>query len=145
MKNLKSLIMFVVLAAFVYACQPGTKKEPAPDKPITTISTSSSNPLDTIPLDTFKNWVKTWKKNQSGYIDSLGIKYFNMPLIDLNDIVNENADSARLYMGLETLSPEHYAAHIMIVGMVNGSPDLSMIADYTDTCPPWCDTVPSFH
>lgn len=138
--------MIFAMLAFVYACQPETKKKNTSSKKDTPIiSVSSSNPLDTIPKDTFKRWVKTWKQNDKYYIDSLGIKYFNMPLVDLTDIVNENADSARLYIGLETLTNGTFNAHLMIVGMVNGSPDLDLIADYSDTCPPWCDTVPSFY
>jgi len=141
MKNLNAFLLFFVLVAFFIACDSKTKKKVV-EKPTTLIS-ESTDTLDLISKATFKKWVKSWKNNDTGYIDTIGMTYFNVPLIDLEDILNEDADSARVYLGLETLSPGHYAPHIMFVGIKDGTPDLDIIADYTRICPPWCDTLPS--
>ena len=136
MKNLNAFLLFVVMIAFFIACDSKTKKtvEEEPSTPKTT-----TDSLDLISRSQFNQWVKGWRDNDSAYIDTSRMTYFNVPIVDFEDMLGESADSVRAYIGLESLGSDNYAPHIMFVGMVNGSPNFDIIADYSHTCPPWCD------
>ncbi|MBT8232513.1 MAG: hypothetical protein HKO66_04535 [Saprospiraceae bacterium] len=132
MKNLKPLLLIFSFVGFIWACEPGDAKPKDEGNASTAL-------LDTISKQQFRTWVKNWAQNDSGYIDTSAMTYFNMPIVDLQEMLGSQADSVRLYIGLEELSTDHYDPHIMMVGMVNGSQNMNLILDYTRTCPPYCD------
>lgn len=138
MKTIKFIIVASILASLLFACnQKPDVIDKADDliKTIGKVDPPTSKP-ELISKDTFYAWKARWNNNFRKYMANDSMNYFNMPLVDLKDILKESpVDSARFYMGMDTLKHPH----LMLVGTHNGIPNLTVIADYTRVCPPFCD------
>lgn len=100
---------------------------------------------DTISVDTAFAWAKRWETLISSTNMPL-IQGFTLPIIDLSQVVQAGADSARFYLGRE-VSGEY---KLMLVGvndkgqdMVNDSPTtpLYRVYDLSKPCPPDCGST----
>ncbi len=132
MKTIKFIIVAFILASLLFAC---TQKSGGNEGPVPEETPPTPHP-ELISKDTFNAWTTRWNNNFRAYMENDSLHYFNMPLVDLKDILKESpVDSARYYMGMDAkLHP-----HLMLVGTYQGQPNFSVIADYTEVCPPFCD------
>ena len=95
--------------------------------------------MDTITYAEFTNWRENWSADAANYMAADSLVYFDMAIVDLQEVINSGADSARFYIGLEALDKENYYPHLMMVGVdSNGTENLNLILDYTKACPPNC-------
>ena len=99
---------------------------------------------DTISEATFNTWVADWASNGVGYIDTAGLDYFTMPLVDITEFENnKNSDvkAARFVLGLDMTKME---PHIMLVGVDDEGKNIldptrgQYIYDVTKPCPRLC-------
>lgn len=109
------------------------------------VSVTGKAPQDTISVDTFEVWVKNWKEHGKEWVDSNGLEYFNMPLVDLEELYGETGvDSSRFYLGLE-MKNGNYMPKLVLVGVDSTGKIMTKTAqgqylfDYTKACPPYCD------
>ena len=147
MKTIKFIILAVIFSSLIFACnqESSSKKESKNN----TVKAMKPDPTqDLISKDTFDVWVERWNMEYKEYMNNDSLHYFDMPLIDLRDILNDTtATEARFYMGMgmDTVNisgKETILAlpHLMLVGVnKNGVPNFNVIADYTKTCPPFCN------
>lgn len=137
------MLLFVV---FFFACQQpaseGTQSDAGTELEENEIDDDDDDYIltseDTISRDTFNTWKSRWASLHTPYMDSTTIRYFDVPLLDLEDVLNEGADGSRFFMGLEQTGTGAYLPHLMIVGTNSGAPDYSLILDYSAACPPLC-------
>lgn len=94
-------------------------------------------PENTISLATFNSWISGWESHW----DKKYIKYFTMPLSNIQSILNTNGVVAsRFYIGY---SEEDSEAHLILVGV--DSQGFSMVGantniyNYSNSCPPICN------
>ncbi len=105
---------------------------------------------NTISLDTAKKWTKKWRQKESTYNKYHECKAFNIPKIDLQEVLAEKGvASIRAYLGVD----ENNVEKLMIVGvdekgkdMITTSDDLALkgnqngdIFDFIEPCPVSCD------
>ncbi|MGJ8743480.1 hypothetical protein [Polaribacter sp.] len=116
---------------------------------------------NTITLKTAKKWAKRWRKKESNYNSYNKLNAFNIPKIDLIEVLQEDGvASIRAYLGVEKFvnkdtGEKIYQEKLMIVGVdVHGKDMLSVdrsgkaliagngseIYDFTNPCPDSCDT-----
>jgi len=128
MKIFKVLFLFSILASALFSCNEG-KEDPKEPSFVLTKSRLLSPKQ-------FNEWKTRWDSTYQNYMANNEMKYFNMPLADLSDILDEGAkvDSARFYMGM---NPDTIP-HLMLVGTLAGVPNFSIIADLTTVCPTNC-------
>lgn len=135
MKTIKFIIAAVILSGLMFACnqKPNEIKVPEPIVKTLTQMNSGNNLMS---KDSFNVWKGRWNTGFRGYMANDSLFYFDMPLADLRDILNEsNADTARFYLGMDSIN----LPHLMLVGVdEKGTPDFNIIADYTKVCPPYC-------
>ncbi len=100
---------------------------------------------DTISVDTAFAWAKRWESIITGANMPL-IQGYTLPIIDLKQVIDAGADSARFYLGQEA-SGEY---KLMLVGvndlgqdMVNTNPKtpLDRVYDLSTPCPPDCGSL----
>lgn len=116
---------------------------------------------NTVTLATAKKWIKEWRDQESTYNKYHSLKAFNIPLIDLQQVIEEKGvTSVRAYIGVakyenhDTKPPEiMYQEKLLIVGVdkdgkdmikavdpnVLGDGEEDDIYDFTDPCPNLCD------
>jgi len=139
MKTIKFIIVASILASLMYACnqKPSEIKEAADNALETMTKQKPPTPKpDTISKDTFDVWKKRWDDDFRNYMANDSLHYFDMPLVDLREILHESpVDKARFYMGMD----HKIRPHLMLVGLYKGVPNFDIIADYTEVCPPFCD------
>ena len=113
---------------------------------------------NTITLKTAKKWAKRWRKLESSYNKYHKLNAFNIPKIDLTEVLQEDGvASVRAYLGVEKFvnkdtKEKVYKEKLMIVGV--NAEDKDMIAnlkegalaaeagdiyDFTEACPDLCD------
>lgn len=97
---------------------------------------------DAIPVDTFNTWVQNWKDHGKTWLDTSTLIAFNMPKVDLTEVLGETPDSTRFYLGLEAQG-SGYKAKMMLVGVKAGQDMIDAqkgeyIYDYSKACPPYC-------
>ena len=106
---------------------------------------------NTISLDTAKKWTKKWRQKESKYNKYHECKAFNIPKIDLQEVLAEKGvASIRAYLGVDDNNVEK----LMIVGvdengkdMISTTKDSSLksvqddggIYDFVKPCPVICD------
>lgn len=93
---------------------------------------------DTISEATFIEWTTNWDSLGGAFSDTLLVKYFDMPIIDLEETIGENPAEARYYMGLENLGGGHYEAHLILTGINSLGNVIGSYFDVTKPCPPLC-------
>lgn len=116
---------------------------------------------NTITLKTAKKWIKEWRDTESTYNKYHRLKAFNIPLIDLQEVMaEEGVASIRAYIGVakfenhDTKPPEIiYQEKLLIVGVDKNGKDMIKtvdpsglgdeneddIYDFVDPCPDMCD------
>jgi len=138
MNTIKFIFAVAILTSLMYACKETSNGIEKIDNAIKTVveeDPPTPDP-DTISKDTFDVWKARWNDNFREYMANDSLNYFNMPLVDLKDILKESpVDSARFYMGMD----DKKLPHLMLVGTNQGVPNFDVIADYTEVCPPLCD------
>lgn len=102
---------------------------------------------NTISLQTAQTWAKKWRKEEGTYNSHHELRAFLIPKEDLTELLAENADAVRAYIGVD----ENDVEKLMIVGtkfnsetevyedMVPGGELGGNIYDFTKPCPPNCD------
>lgn len=107
--------------------------------------------VNAIPLPTAKKWANRWSKKEGSYNNHHKVKAFLIPKADLLEVLSEEVDAVRAYIGIDDnnteklmivgtkLNPVTGVYEDMItVGVGNGSaPD--DIYDFTSPCPSVCD------
>ena len=133
MKTIKLILVASILASLLYACDQKPTGIKGPDK---TKAENPPNPkADLISKDSFDVWKMRWNDNFRAYMAKDSMHYFDMPLVDLRQILNESpVDDARFYLGMDSKE----LPHLMLVGVDKGKPNFNIIADYTRICPPLC-------
>lgn len=113
---------------------------------------------NTISLDTAKKWAKRWRNMESSYNKYHELKAFNIPKIDLIEVLQEKGvASVRAYLGVEMFENEEtgskiYKEKLMFVGVDSKGKDMistigsdvsdpagNDIYDFTESCPDLCD------
>lgn len=110
---------------------------------------------NTISLKTAKRWTKRWRKMEDNYNAHQNCRAFNIPLIDLKEVINEGAVSVRGYLGVHKHKIDSeivFEEKLIIVGVdANGKDMISSkdgevldaesgdIYDATTPCPDVCD------
>lgn len=116
---------------------------------------------NTVTLETAKKWIAEWRDQESTYNKYHRLKAFNIPLIDLQEVIEEKGvSSVRAYIGVakyenhDTNPPEiRYEEKLLIVGVDKNGKDMIKavdpntlgdgeeddIYDFTRPCPTLCD------
>ncbi|MEE9407024.1 MAG: hypothetical protein V3V28_02995 [Polaribacter sp.] len=109
-----------------------------------------NNNVNAIPLTTAQNWVKRWRDEESSYNTHNECFAFNIPLIDLQEVINEKGvASIRGYLGVD----ENNVEKLLIVGVNAQGKDMITIPksdlraigdggdiyDFSEPCPSVCD------
>jgi len=116
---------------------------------------------NTVSLETAKKWIAEWRDLESSYNKYNRLKAFNIPLIDLQEVIKEKGvNSVRAYIGVakfenhDTNPPEIlYEEKLLFVGVDEnnkdmitvvdpselGDPEEDDIYDFTEPCPDLCD------
>lgn len=113
------------------------------------------NPRNTISLKIAKDWAKRWRKLESSYNNYNDCRAFNIPLKDLQEVIDEGAASVRAYIGVEKTMVDGekvYIEKLMMVGvdkngkdMISSKDGLTLdeeggdIYDFSEPCPNVCD------
>lgn len=153
-KTTVSGLFSLFLVAIILSCS----DEPSPINPVVKSNNDSANHLsikDTISNKKFQNWKQNWATNGTSFLPSNGgIEYFDMPLIDLKELLLEveglgynkknMPDNARFYMGLrmDTIPNQ---AHLILVGIDKNGNNLlnnslgQFAYDLSKPCPKYCN------
>lgn len=122
-----------VLMSF-FACAPAAEES----KPKTEITSNVGVDADTISQAQFDAWTMAWDSLGSNYSDTALVMYYNMPIVDLAAVLGERAKGVRFYQGLEEVSPGHWMAHLIAVGLDEKKAIIPQYYDYSTPCPPSC-------
>jgi hypothetical protein len=148
MMTSKRLLLLSIIAMFLWAaigCEPVV----APEQTGTAAAQSAETAQhihDTISVDTFNLWREQWSMHGASWLDTASLEAFNMPLIDLEELLGEAgvADS-RYYLGLKQLAGSGYEAKLMLVGVDSLGRDMinydrgEYVYDLSSPCPPTCN------
>jgi hypothetical protein len=111
---------------------------------------------NSISLKTAKEWAKRWRNKESSYNKHHDCRAFNIPLIDLQEVIKEEGvASVRAYIGVDKKTIEGivvFEEKLMIVGVDKNGKDMissedgetldaesNDIFDFTKACPSLCD------
>lgn len=107
-----------------------------------------SERVNTIDLETAQKWAKKWRKVEGSYNAHHELFAFLIPKEDLTQLLAENIDAVRAYLGVDDNDVEK----LMLVGTkynpvtdiyVDMTPDKAVdsgyIYDFTRPCPTFCD------
>lgn len=130
MKNL----MMILWAAILISCN----QEKTPSLTSTTSEPAVNNYQDTISEQTFLAWTSNWSSFGLAYCDTAMVKYYDMPVIDLAEVLGEQPAGARFYNGLEDLGNQKYIAHLILAATDQDGKDKGPYFDITQPCPPLC-------
>ena len=119
------------------------------------------NKQNTISLEIAKDWATRWRKKESSYNKYHECRAFNIPKIDLQEVLAEDGvASVRAYIGVEKIPNPNggkptYEEKLMIVGVnaqgkdmitvpgpngeLIGDPEGGNIYDFSKPCPTYCD------
>jgi hypothetical protein len=146
--NNKYPLMYVValvIAATLISCS-GEKKEMAPEA-VQEVVKSAVSPIlkleDTISTEKFNKWVAEWAKDGKKFSDTSLIQYFDLPLVDLQQVLGENAVSSRFFLGLEKKAKDgkgkdNYEPHLLLAGVDAEGKVIDIYYDVSSPCPPIC-------
>lgn len=137
------LILFCMIM-LIYACNQGGQSAEKSSLHSEEESILRSSTMDTISLDTFKVWSANWKNHGASWLASDSLYAFNLPDIDLTEVLGERPDSVRYYIGLESSGNGGYNAKLMLVGVKAGKDMINYtkgqyVYDVSTTCPPFCN------
>jgi hypothetical protein len=108
--------------------------------------------VNAIPLKTAQKWAKRWSKREGNYNKHHELHAFLIPKIDLLEVLREDVDAVRAYIGINDEGVEKLMivgtkldpvtgiyVDMITVGVENmtGQPD--DIYDFTQPCPTACD------
>ncbi len=93
---------------------------------------------DTISPEQFRLWTNNWDSLGRYYSDTSLVKYYKMPILDLKEVLAENAASALYYQGLEPLGNNKYQAHLILCGVDSKGMIINRYFDVSLPCPPTC-------
>jgi hypothetical protein len=116
MKHFLNFTLTLFSAALILQACDSKKSEAAeaPKAEMEVKATTTDALQDTIPNDTFSTWALRWQTNQKTWMQSNSINYFNMPKVDLTELVAQSGvDSTRFYIGLNAQN----VIHLMAVGV----------------------------
>jgi hypothetical protein len=113
---------------------------------------------NTIPLKEAQDWAKRWTSVESEYNRHHELHAFLIPTIDLQEVLCENPDAIRAYIGVEKTADGQFIEKLMIVGtrfntktgiyedLITNPGSTSLddglegdIYDFTQPCPTTCD------
>jgi hypothetical protein len=120
---------------------------------------TKSKKKNTISLKTAKKWAKEWRDDEASYNKYFECKAFNIPKIDLIEVLAEDGvESVRAYLGVEKTPVKGgqpiFAEKLMIVGVDKNGKDMISVSkdnsevldsedgdiyDFTSSCPDLCD------
>ncbi len=144
--TLKALLLGLVILTLLSSCKQissgktekeKTENETHMEKVMTLAAT------DTISVAKFNSWVGAWISNGREYTDSVLLRYFTMPLVDLTQVLGETPSSSRFYFGLDTTGSSP-VPHLLLVGVDSLGKDMidpnknQFIYDVTRPCPAFC-------
>lgn len=117
--------------------------------------------VNTIPLKEAQDWANRWKAKEGEYNKHHELHAFLIPKIDLVEVLNENVDAVRAYIGVEKVEENGlvtFVEKLMIVGtkydektgvyvdmITDGVTNnkigstADFIYDFTAPCPSACD------
>ena len=110
----------------------------------------------TIPLKIAIKWTECWRKVQGTFNKHHEIRAFLIPMDDLKAIMKEpGVANVRAYLGVDEADPEKPIEKLLLVGVrkdgtdiiyrkpVHGDGDVidDGIFDFTEPCPPECDST----
>jgi len=101
-------------------------------------------PINTVSVEKFREWTQSWERYGKVYEQENLILYYNMPIVDLEQVIAEGAVSSRFYMGLDTTKTP-YRAHLLLVGVDVLGKDMldetkkQYVYDLSTPCPPACN------
>ena len=109
-------------------------------------------PISSIPLKTAQKWSKRWFKQEEDYNKHHELHAFLIPKIDLLEVLREDVDAVRAYIGINDKSVEKLMivgtkydpgtkiyVDMITVGVGNATAQQDDIYDFTSPCPPDCD------
>lgn len=101
-------------------------------------NTSNPTPRDTISQATFDQWTTLWDSLGTAYSDTSLVRYYDFPIIDMEEFLGTNAKKAFFYQGLEPLGPGKYEAHLILTGKDGSGASIGKFYDISRPCPPNC-------
>lgn len=129
------VLLAIGLVFAIVACTP--KPENATPKPA--VTSEPGIDADTITQAQFEQWTSAWDSLGVNYSDTALVAYYTMPVVDLAALLGERAKGVRFYQGLEPLSPGHWVAHLIAVGLDEKKVIIPKYYDYSNPCPPICE------
>jgi hypothetical protein len=108
----------------------------------------SQKDVNTITLEDAKRYAAKWRGEEGSYNKHHELKAFLIPKIDLLEVLTEDVDAVRAYIGVDDNNVEklmivgtkYDAAKDIYVDMLPGrSVGGGEIYDFTRPCPPSCD------
>ncbi|WP_235297968.1 hypothetical protein [Portibacter marinus] len=136
--------LFCICALFLlfYACE---SADSAPSPTQEEMIEDVVSVKDTISIQKFNKWRNAWEKDGEAFMDtSAQFQYFTLPIVDLSEVLAENATGAKYYFGLEKIENGKYYLKFMLVGTDENEDDLmnpnnkNYVYDMSKTCPPFC-------
>lgn len=108
--------------------------------------------VNTISLIEAKKWAKRWKKKEGNYNKHHELNAFLIPKIDLLEVLTEDVDAVRAYIGIDDNGVEKLMivgtkydpltkiyVDMITVGAGNEPSGQDDIYDFTTPCPNACD------
>lgn len=150
MKYLPISLALLCLSLWTISCEnaisapDASEPEQTEDVGMVESTAAAADPTaDTISLNTFNTWKENWKDNSSTWIANNRLTAFNLPLLDLENVLAESPDSSRFYIGLESDGNGGYNAKLMVVGVKDGKDMIdyakgNYVYDVSTQCPPYC-------
>lgn len=145
----KSMFLLLLIGAFLTSCNQTSSKVEESDvksdvvdapQPVNLYTVTEK---DIISRKKFELWTKNWTRGNGKVAATNNIRFFNMPIIDLSEVLGELPASSRFYLGLDdTVTPPE--PHLMLVGVDKDGNNMidplksQFIFDVTRPCPPSC-------
>lgn len=144
MKTLYYLFASVCLF-LILACQPQSSTSTSTtEESLTEITPKAPNTKDTISYGKFMKWKNAWEKDQWDWMSNDTIYSFSLPVVDLAEVLAEDAAGTRFYLGLEKQANGKPEIKLMLVGTKKNGDDLvdydngMYVYDFSTPCPPKC-------
>lgn len=130
---MRILLVFGLLSLLI-ACNESQK----PSNGDMAEKSKTSTPVDTISEETFLLWTGLWDSLGVAFTDTLLVRYYDMPIIDLLETIGEAPAGSRFYHGLKPLGNDKYEAHLILTATNASGQDFGLYYDITSPCPPLC-------
>ncbi len=146
MKN--TSLTFLILCLFIftifYSCADAPPGIAAVVKP----EPKTASVIDTISESRYNTWTANWQNHGAGFTDTMLIKSFTVPHVDLTEVLGESKKvvQVRFVHGLD-MSTKPYVAHLLVLG-VDGSGQSMVdyangeyVYDLSCPCPKACNNL----